>query len=141
VLDLQSIRQLIRQLGGVEVLPCKRPAPGRQRYVPSSTRSARLGAVQYVDGTYRCRPAPGRHVYVSRPAKHVSTHIRCVLGIRCVLNVEQSARLQVLELQSIRHHITHTHTCFGFLQTREGKKKRISPALLVQDTRNHQARG
>ena len=115
------------------------PAPGPHVSVPCNISTALIGAAQHPDSTYQCRPAPGRHVYVSRPAKHVSAHIACVLYIRCVLNVERSALLQVLEVQSICHHI-HTHSCLGFLPTREAKT-RIPPALHVQDTRNHQARG
>jgi len=85
------------------------PAPGPHVSVPCNISTALIGAAQHPDSTYQCRPAPGRHVYVSRPAKHVSAHIACVLYIRCVLNVERSALLQVLEVQSICHHI-HTHT-------------------------------
>ena len=66
VLDLQSIRQLICQLGGVEVLACKRPAPHTQRPAPrrqptSSTGTTTIRAVQHPARTFRCRAISRRH--------------------------------------------------------------------------------
>jgi hypothetical protein len=117
----------------------------------SSTGTTTIRAVQHPVRTSRCRAICRRHLSVppsTRTARVRQSTCKArqhthTMRSRYKMCSQCRTKCSTTGARAAKHtssHHTHTHV-FWLLANKRGEKKRISPALLVQDTRNHQARG